>query len=480
MNANLSLRRSLTALSHPVSLIALGVLLLNDLVLKPLAASWLTGKLSDFAVAFLLPLLLAAGLSLLPVTRSGKRPILTGAALTGLGLVLLKAIPATHSAILSVAVIAGFPLRAVFDPSDLLALLAIAPAYSLWLYAKQPARTNPRRAWVCVSLASLLILADAAAPDRGVSCVAVIQGDLRAEVSYNSSYHSTDGGYTWQTYSELQNYACDTDSALMLDETGPLQYRWTQGEKIERSADGGATWTVDYPLQSPSEAQQAYINKVNPQNAMMGKGPFGAVEDPHTGNIIFAMGHEGVLVRDSAGNYTWVGIGSYNNTVLGPIPPGGQFTLLQGELFLAVATLMLAFSTLALRDHRRWWRILKLSIGWPIWLFSLFVLPPAVSSGAYTEMFIFLAVLGALAWGLLCLLDDAIGYIRSKRPPSGRTILLSLLAGAGYLLPLLLWAFELLPGYTNAAIVSLGLVIIILLAGLLLPRTPGPLVAAQG
>ena len=52
-------RRAGSALTHPVTVAALGVLLLNDMVLKALwPQAWLTGKLSDLAwVMFALPLL---------------------------------------------------------------------------------------------------------------------------------------------------------------------------------------------------------------------------------------------------------------------------------------------------------------------------------------------------------------------------------------------------------------------------------------
>ena len=52
-------RRAESALTHPVTVAALGVLLLNDLLFKAIwPHSWLTGKLSDLAwLIFALPLL---------------------------------------------------------------------------------------------------------------------------------------------------------------------------------------------------------------------------------------------------------------------------------------------------------------------------------------------------------------------------------------------------------------------------------------
>lgn len=51
---------ALDSLVHPVPLAALVVLVVNDHVLKPNQPGWLSGKLSDFAVMVLLPLLLLA------------------------------------------------------------------------------------------------------------------------------------------------------------------------------------------------------------------------------------------------------------------------------------------------------------------------------------------------------------------------------------------------------------------------------------
>lgn len=51
---------ALRGLAHPLSLLAVGLLLLNDHLLKHIAPSVLTGKLSDFAGLFFFPFLAAA------------------------------------------------------------------------------------------------------------------------------------------------------------------------------------------------------------------------------------------------------------------------------------------------------------------------------------------------------------------------------------------------------------------------------------
>jgi len=65
---------ALDALVHPVPLVALGVLLVNDHVLKPHHPGWLSGKLSDFAVMVLLPFLLLAAWDALRLIRPGLPP----------------------------------------------------------------------------------------------------------------------------------------------------------------------------------------------------------------------------------------------------------------------------------------------------------------------------------------------------------------------------------------------------------------------
>lgn len=481
MNHNPGLRRATAALTHPATLLAMVLLLLNDFVLKPLSPSWLTGKLSDFTGLLFLPLLLAALFTLIPSDRLRRShaPLLAGMTVTAVWFTVVKTVPAANIAFVDAAARLGFPVRLLLDPTDLIALLVLPLTWRIWQRAETRALPS-RRAWAAIPLAALLLMADAAAPDLGVQCVAVVGDSLRVEVPYRSSYESNDGGSTWQPYTEWENYTCPSDQAVMLDENNPVQYRWTAGEKIERSQDGGATWTLDFQLAPVSEPERAYVQKVNDQNAQYGQGPFSAVEDPNTGNIVFAMGHEGVLLREPSGEYRWVGIEEYGDSVLHAMPPGGQFTLLGGELFLTVAAMLMAFSTLALAVHQRWWRILKVVIGWLIWSFSLFILPPAISSGPYTQAMYALAILGALVWGVLCVIEDVIGFARARRWPPKSVYLYAAGVGVAYLAPLLLWAFELLPHYQTAVLIAFALAALVCGIGLLQTRQASATAALPG
>ena len=62
---------ALDSLVHPVPLVALTLMLLNDHVLKASYPGWLTGKLSDVAGLMLLPFVLLAGWEVVRIARPG-------------------------------------------------------------------------------------------------------------------------------------------------------------------------------------------------------------------------------------------------------------------------------------------------------------------------------------------------------------------------------------------------------------------------
>src|SRR3990170_664811 len=130
-------RLALTALGHPLSLGAVALLLLNDHVFKQAFPSILTGKLSDFAGLFFFPFLLAVLVGL--TGWRARRPRGTEAAMaacfavTAWCFALIKVHPASN--VLAVRVLESameLPVRIVRDPTDLIALAALWPAWRLW------------------------------------------------------------------------------------------------------------------------------------------------------------------------------------------------------------------------------------------------------------------------------------------------------------------------------------------------------------
>ena len=130
-------------LLHPVALAAICVLLVNDHVLKAAYPGFVTGKLSDFAGLIFFPLFLtaiyefAATLARRDV-RTDRLPLLVAIVATGVLFSAIKLVPEVNDVVrhaLGVAqwVIvpagAAMPTHIVMDPTDLVALPALAVAY---------------------------------------------------------------------------------------------------------------------------------------------------------------------------------------------------------------------------------------------------------------------------------------------------------------------------------------------------------------
>ncbi len=129
-----------TLLTHPVALVALGLLLLNDWVLKPSAGfralgsgagGWVTGKLSDASGLVVGPLVVGAALGWLTArlapgwyaTNRGSRAIAAIAiAVVVVPFVACKLSPAVAAQCAHWLSLFGRPAHIVCDPSDLLVL----------------------------------------------------------------------------------------------------------------------------------------------------------------------------------------------------------------------------------------------------------------------------------------------------------------------------------------------------------------------
>ena len=117
-----------SGLLHPVALTAIAVLVINDHILKDAYPGWLTGKLSDVAGIVFFPLLVAALLA--PVLRVDRDRLLRGIVIaTAIGFAAIKLWePATVVCehVLGALQLSPGPVQIVRDPTDLLALAALA------------------------------------------------------------------------------------------------------------------------------------------------------------------------------------------------------------------------------------------------------------------------------------------------------------------------------------------------------------------
>ncbi|RMI14293.1 hypothetical protein EBM89_00590 [Cellulomonas triticagri] len=124
---------------HPVALVGLAVLLLNDHVLKAAAPGWVTGKLSDVAGLAFFPFLLLAAREVLTRRAPTVRSAVVAAALTAGVFTAIKVVDGARAAYAAVVGMLRFPADALLsgarapvdvvvvpDARDLLALVACA------------------------------------------------------------------------------------------------------------------------------------------------------------------------------------------------------------------------------------------------------------------------------------------------------------------------------------------------------------------
>lgn len=362
MTRNPVFEKALSLLAHPACLAALGLLLLNDHLLRRMWPSWWTGKLGDVAWLMFAPFALAAIVSWL-VRNPRHEGRVFGAAfgLTGLVFAAVKLSAQANHALMGLAsVVVGIPLSTRVDPTDLLALPALGFGILLWRRWK-PASVQPRAAigMAALPLAALLTIANSPAPDPGIYCLTADgAGAIKAHAEF-TSYQSTDGGRSWVVTQHQGMEDCpqpnDPGAAAAGQEPpvfpGPAEgerYRYIPGKSIQRATGGGKNWETIYSLEPVSQAEETYYRKrpVTGPISEFKSGPLHALADPFTGNMLFAMGQQGVLVHTQSGEWIWSSPGIYQRSE--HFPDKDAFLVLVGAMFpLALGLALLVFSTLS-------------------------------------------------------------------------------------------------------------------------------------
>lgn len=460
-----TLCKALRLLAHPLTLAAVALLLLNDHLFRRLWPSWATGKLGDFAWLFFFPFVLAAVLAVLIPGRGQRHAQAVGGlafGLVGLVFALAKTAPGFHATVVRWSGAAfGFPVAWQQDPTDLVALVSLAAGWWLWQKKETTAPLPSALGWVILPLAVLLTLANGPGPDPGIYCLEAEEGQVVAFSAY-ARFTSSNGGLTWQFNQSTDRGSCpqpwDQPSAgeqRVVDPANPaVVYRYAPGHAVERSADGGQSWRVEFDLRPASEAERTYYLKRHTGTPKFYEGPLSAVVDPATGHALFAMGHAGILVRRADGQWQWAAVGNYY-----PIAAdraGAVFSLLIGELVLAVGLGLLALITLALRLAVGRFRKLLVGLGWALWAVQVLIFRPAFMTGY--EVLIETVLLVATAVIVIPTAVDAAVRLISTAPAAfGRA---AVIAAAGMLLfifPYLLWGLNALPNYTLAVLFALVL-----------------------
>jgi hypothetical protein len=373
---NQAFLRAVNCLSHPVSIGAIFLLLLNDQVLRRAWPSWWTGKLGDFAWLIFVPFIVVAILAWMVPFRLKHRKETIGLlafALTGVWFALAKTVPAVHDVtVRCFETITGWKASLLLDPTDLMALTALSIGWYVWRHKQVRPLKISRTVWPVLALASLAIVADAAAPDVGIECLERRDSRLIAFSKYFGTYSqvfsSDDGGLSWQeapSYRDSQLECTGHDHSWQVgDDTGRIQYLFEPGIGISSSEDSGKTWKRVVDL-AGREARDAYYVHSRP-NSWSISGPSDALIHDSTGNLVVAMGQDGVLVRTSDAQWRWVSVGPYRHEELNRIDQ--IWTLIYGEFWLSVLFALLLVSMLVLG-----WRCDRFACS-PFWLRKCFAL----------------------------------------------------------------------------------------------------------
>jgi hypothetical protein len=132
MTSSSQLSRTTAVLTSPIFVGTVGVLLVNDWVLKAAAGNWLTGKVSDFAGLAAFSMFWAA------VFPRHRRAVFI---VTGAAFVFWKS-PLSEGALQAWNALGVWPLTRVQDYSDLLALSILVPTH--WLLREMDNRGSTR------------------------------------------------------------------------------------------------------------------------------------------------------------------------------------------------------------------------------------------------------------------------------------------------------------------------------------------------
>ena len=450
---NSTFRHALISLSHPVSVAAILIVLLNDHWWRCVAPSWFTGKIGDFAWLIFAPFLFAALLAWL----APRREKLVGyAAIVGVGLIfgLAKTVPAFHALTIGVLeFLTGWPNVLRLDPTDLLSLPALLIAWWIWAQSATRSLRLPQRGWVLLPLAVLATMADSAQPNPGIACVQQVDGQILASDVYygNGTYVSRDGGLSWlPDANKTSTNECRGSSQEMISPQDPLIHFRVNGRQIERSDDGGYTWQIEYALQDMTDAQQVYAGQNEGGNPAMISGGLVAVIDATSGNLIVSAGHQGVLVRTPAGAWQAIGVGAYQPIDLHQ--PATVVSLLAGEILAALVVFALAIGIMAPGKLSLKVRLLLifswLTMGGAIVVRIMFLEP-----GSYSQLGSQFFVYGVVSAGLLAAVVAAIrlnALFRFNPTAIWATLGLSTLAALFFLMPFIVWSQNGIPFYVTA------------------------------
>jgi hypothetical protein len=459
MQANRSFWKAVHSLSHPISVLAILLLLFNDHYLRWHYPSWLTGKLGDFSWLVFAPFIAAMLFSWLSPQRSRLIGLLL-IAFIGIWFASFKTIPFVMDLTKTVLeALVDWRGSLGMDATDLLTLPALGISWYIWKNAREDRQYLRPVIYVAFGLGIMGTLATSYLPPPPpyVSIVCeMADGSLQAD-----TWESRDGGLNWVDISEWSSIAVrcsDEDRLSTRNFDNGYMYRWIRGERVEYSIDEGVSWSLLRDLHELKQEARVLLNHDT------GGGDFGiprpylpspvsGIVHSQTGNLVLVMSADGVLVITENGESYWATVGDYQLVDLNDWT--NIRTVLNFYFFLIPTLAFLILVTTIVFIHRSMssW----VTFGWLAWFLLLFTsnLP-----GQSTN--------GLLSWGLIALLSlfliavpmslwalyHLLWHYRSAILP----ILISgTISCLGNFFPIFLWSQGTIPRYDVAVLFSISL-----------------------
>ena len=295
-------RRCTAALTHPVTISALGLLLLNDLVFKALWSNpSTTGKVSDLAwVVFASPLL---AFLLSPIARRSRlaERIVFVTAYAGLPVLYaaFNTFPVVHDAILwALSFAGGTGVGAPHDPADSL-VIPFGLAIAVWVWRRDPPESNSPRMRFGLLIAGIAALASVAStpPEPVVGVTAV---EVEPDGTFVGSRFDYEGGFEAR------------DEPFRRSVETPRGTFTIEGPNIVRIHDGERTvaYTAAYLNEGGNFNMQTWATRSYGVRKIATE-PYSLTYDESSGNVIAAMGLQGAVVGTPDGKWTRVAVGNY-------------------------------------------------------------------------------------------------------------------------------------------------------------------------
>ena len=255
-----------------------------------------------------------------------------------------------HDRILwGLSLVAGGTAGSPLDPTDSL-VIPFGLGIAWWVWCRRPVgpdRLRVRLALLAAGVATFATVATSApTPLTGIRSVGVA-GDGAIMAAANDGrdrlqYSSSDGGFTWDPYSWPPNVVWRGETV----ETprGNFLIRGSDILVLTVEGDWVAIYSSAY-LQGDANVwvQEQATTRFGPRE--IGTKPYGIAYDALSGNLIVAMGLQGVVVGSPDGHWSRVAVGDYSPT---DFSFAGKTVVLLSNLMLWVTTICLSLAMTAI------------------------------------------------------------------------------------------------------------------------------------